>query len=573
MIWLWATAAALDVVLGLSVKAPVVFQDERTYWILANRIAENPAGGLVAAAKSGYGVFYPALIAPVSAIAGSPYSAYAATKVVNSVILASAAVPVFLIARRVLPKPWAFAAAALTVAGPQAIFGSLIMTENVAFPAFLWVFLAVVRALERPTPRTQLLAVLAIALSVSIRMQAIVFVPGFATAIAVVAVCERSDPRRLRRYATTAVVFAALASTVALASAIAARSPLGAYGVLLQQYSPVSSARWAAANLADIDLLLGIAMFAAAPFAVSHALRARTGSAGSRSIAAALIGLGGWSFLMVSAFSASHQGEHRVHERYLVYFVPAVIVLCLRWVRSGSPAPRRMLAITSLLAAMLPAALPLERMGSLSWVDSFASQPWLNSIFGTHQLRVICIAAAIVIAGSFTVARRRAPLVMVGMLVLTWFLAFSAVRAHSQRNGAYRVEDAAWIDKAVGARATVDAVFVERPCLTVHQREARWTALWRAAFFNRSVRLTYFVGRQMPGERESLQMVVRNGVAFSDGTEVRPRYVLVEPHVGVAGVVVRRYPAARLTLVRPSWPLRLSMSPNLRLRCRRHQPA
>jgi hypothetical protein len=228
--------------------------------------------------------------------------------------------------------------------------------------------------------------------------------------------------------------------------------------------------------------------------------------------------------------------------------------------------------VSALVAAALPIALPLERMGTLAWVDSFAAQPWLNSIFGTHHLRVICVCAAVVIAGAFVVAHRRQPLLMVGMLALTWFLAFSAVRAHSQKSGAYHLANAEWIDDAVGNGATVDAVFVERPCLTVHQRELRWTALWRASFFNRSVRLSYFVGRPMPGDRTSDRLRIRDGIAYSrSAVPVRPTYVLVEPHVKVAGVVVRANRAARLTLVRPSWPLRVTLpSRKLLFSCRAH---
>src|SRR6059058_4625211 len=70
--------------------------------------------------------------------------------------MCSVVLPVYLLARRVVRPGAALAAAALAVALPSLAYVGTVMTENVFYPVFAWLVLALVLMLERPTLRRQL---------------------------------------------------------------------------------------------------------------------------------------------------------------------------------------------------------------------------------------------------------------------------------------------------------------------------------------------------------------------------------------------------------------------------------
>ena len=84
-------------------------------------------------------LIYPLLLAPVYAVFDSLPDAYAAVKVVNAVVMSLAAVPAYLLARRVLPTGLSLLAALLAVALPSMVYTGTVMTENAFYPAFLLV--------------------------------------------------------------------------------------------------------------------------------------------------------------------------------------------------------------------------------------------------------------------------------------------------------------------------------------------------------------------------------------------------------------------------------------------------
>src|ERR671918_2100648 len=109
----WAWLGGLVVVstvvrygLGRRVIAPWIFVDEIIYSELAKGFAAS--GEFVIRDEqdgSGYGVLYPLLISPAFALFDSLPSAYAAAKAINALLMSLTAIPVFLLARRVLETP------------------------------------------------------------------------------------------------------------------------------------------------------------------------------------------------------------------------------------------------------------------------------------------------------------------------------------------------------------------------------------------------------------------------------------------------------------------------------------
>jgi hypothetical protein len=107
--------------------------------------------------------------------------------------------------------------------------------------------------------------------------------------------------------------------------------------------------------------------------------------------------------------------------------------------------------------------------------------------------------------------------------------------------------DPTWVDRAVGEHARVVAVRLEARHGT---RGA--VAVWRTAFFNRSVGEVYTLDggffRNLPARR------VRRDLA---GIAAPPPYVLVDGSLSVAGSVLATDPRTGLRLVRTGGPLRL----------------
>ena len=87
------------------------------------------------------GVVYSILLAPLYA-ALDPVTAFDAAHVLNAVLFASAAIPVYLLGRRVVPPECALVVAGLSVALPWAVNTATAMSESAAYPVFVWAVLA-----------------------------------------------------------------------------------------------------------------------------------------------------------------------------------------------------------------------------------------------------------------------------------------------------------------------------------------------------------------------------------------------------------------------------------------------
>ena len=149
--------------------------DELLYSKLAQHIADtgSPLPVLHGAHAGFLGVVYPILLAPFYG-ALDPVAAYDAGHVVNAVLFASTAIPVFLLARRLVPRDCALVVSFLSLAIPWAVNTATLMSEAAAYPAFAWTALALHGALVHPSPRRDVLAIGALALAFFTRPQFLV---------------------------------------------------------------------------------------------------------------------------------------------------------------------------------------------------------------------------------------------------------------------------------------------------------------------------------------------------------------------------------------------------------------
>jgi 4-amino-4-deoxy-L-arabinose transferase-like glycosyltransferase len=124
-------SALLRIVLARRMVAPWIMVDELIYSELAKSFAQHGQFLVRDVPSNGYGFVYPVLIAPAFRLFSSVPQAYTAAKVIDSVLMSLAAVPAYLLARRVVRPSLALVAAALTVAVPSLVYTGTLMTETV----------------------------------------------------------------------------------------------------------------------------------------------------------------------------------------------------------------------------------------------------------------------------------------------------------------------------------------------------------------------------------------------------------------------------------------------------------
>ena len=561
--WAWlAGIVALSSVVrygfGRRMVAPWIMIDELVYSELAKSLAETgsflirgePAGGT-------YGVVYPLLIAPAYALFDAVPDAYAAAKAINGVLISLAAVPAYLLARRVLEPGLSLLAAGLAVALPSMLYAGTLMTENAFYPVFLCAVLALVLALERPSP-LRVVALLAVAgIAFLTRAQAVVFVPALLTAPLLLVAY---GGRRLREFRWLYALPAALGALVLLVQGARGRSPLdllGAYRVTGEErYDVTEAARWLLYHVAELDLSLGVVPFAAL---VVLALVARRLEPRDRVFVAAAVSVAAWVLVQVAAFASRH--SLRVEERNMFYLAPLFLIALLLWIERGAPRPRGPLVAAAAAAAVLPALLPFSTLIGVSAVsDTFGLLPWWTVHewgIGLDRLWIAVLLACGAAALAFALAPARWALVLPALLLVFFAVTTQPVDARTREasigalfQGITRA-DRDWVDRSTsGEVAAIWTGAIDH--LTVLENE----------FFSRNVGPIYrTTDTHVPGELAQEQLRPERETGFlldPAGEQVTAPYALVHDSLPLAGRVVARDETKDMSVVEPSGPLRLA---------------
>ena len=135
---------------------PLYFPDEYIYSGIARSLAQSGKPLI-----RGSSAHFPAMLEPLLAapfwLTNNSDLAYRLTQAENALAMSLAAVPVFLLVRRLGGGAWAaLAAAALTVASPDLFFSSFLLADPIAYPLVLGAVYVGVCALAEPSRRLQL---------------------------------------------------------------------------------------------------------------------------------------------------------------------------------------------------------------------------------------------------------------------------------------------------------------------------------------------------------------------------------------------------------------------------------
>lgn len=562
-----AASAALRLWLVRDMVSPFVFVDEAIYAELARSLADSGAYAVRDVPVSGYSLLYPALVAPAYGLFDNLVDAYGAAKATNAVTMSLAAIPAYLLARRVTGRWLALVAAVATVAVPSMAYTATITTESLFYPVTLVLAVVLVRYLDRPNAVWLAALVVALGIAVATRSQALGFLPAIATAPAVLAAFRR----RLDALRPFLPLYAlGLSATVAVVGlqTLRGRSPrelLGAYSVVGEGgYDLGDVLRYWLWHVEELALYVGVLPFAALLLLV---LLGRSLPSRLQVHVAASLSLVVWSTLVVGAF-ASRFASDRVQDRYLFFLAPLLVVALLAWVELGAPRPPVPIALAAGASLLLVVVFPYARfIGEPAKSDSLGLIPlWTANehlVAGRYWLTVGLVAAAL-LALWLAVPRRLALLAPLAVVLVfaassrpVWSgpHGFVAAGIGALRQGNPGVPRD-WIDREVPPGDEVVALYTGRADrFTVNVNE----------FFNRRLERVFYtdaptpggIGEQPVSRRATAEFPVTVAGAYylpNDAAITAP-YALLDGTVQPDGEVVARNELVGTVLWRLSGPL------------------
>jgi len=524
--WVWlaglvVVSAVVRIVLSRQMLSPFVFVDELIYSELGRSLADGEGYEVREAPVSGYSLLYPALIAPAYALFDDLPAAYAMAKAIGAVTMSFAALPAYLLARRVVGRWVALLAAAIAVAIPSMAYTGTITTESLFYPVSLGVALVLVRYLARPTTGRLLALAVGLAIAFATRSQALAFLPAVATAPLLLA-AFRARRAELRPFVPLYGLLAG--GTVLLVALQALRGQslselLGAYAVVGEGgYDAGDVMRFWLWHVEELTLYACVVPMVVLAILLS---RVRRLPDALQEHLAATVALGFWSTLVVGAF-ASRFASDRIQDRYLFFLVPLLMVALVAWGELGAPRPPAITASAAAGALVLTAVFPYARfIGEPAKSDSLGLIPlWTANeylVAGSYWATAV-LSGAVVLAVSLALVRRHAILVPAVLLVLLVALSrpvwsgphgFVAAAVGALRQGNPGLERD-WIDRATADGSEVVALWTgQADRFTVNVNE----------FFNRRVGRVLYTGAPTPGGINELPVARASADGFPAGRE------------------------------------------------------
>ena len=517
--------------LGRAIVVPRIFGDELTHGEAARNLALH--GSL---ATHGYGLVTPVIDSVAYLVTSSDVTAYHLVQLFNVVVVVTAAFLAYPLARRALSARWSLVVAVLSSVVPWLTYARFVLTEPDFYPVFLLFALALVRALERPTWKRQLLVFAALALTYLTRTQAVALAGAVVVAVPLYGIAQRRLRETLRAFAPTWALYLVGAAALGLAVGLGLWSPLGPYRSLIDGWRhPHGLAIWLAANLSALFLGLGVLVGTAAPLGVAMLLR-RTASSGAAALAAVSVSATAALLASVSLLSESVYGQGSVHERDLFFAAPLVISCALAWATNGCPRPRLLTAVTAAVVIGFAAAIPAGAINSHVF-DALSFKLWAQITPGPLSAPAWIVAATA--AGALVVLAMRSawPLVLTVALAAVGVAAASDYRSVETRTEAGRY---AWVDSATPPRAGVTILYIgyaRSACPPGAAPSPLPTMSLYTEYFNARVDqvghlLDDNAARGVVSETFGLRS---DGVVTSGGRPLRPEYVVTDARIAIAG--------------------------------------
>lgn len=443
-----SVSLAVRSVLAFAHATPVFFPDEYIYSSLARSLASS-GRPLVREGPAHFPALLEPLLAAPFSLLGNPELAYRLTQMENALAMSLAAIPIYLLARRLeLGAGFALGAAALAVATQDLYYVSFVLADPIAYPLVLAAVCAGVSVLARPTPRAQLAFVLFAGLAAFARIQYLVVPLAFLVAALVV---ERGRVAGAIRSVRLTLVL--LGAPAAVFLAFGPARLLGYYSTVSdQKLRPGALLHWVAVDGMLLAYAAGFVLVPGALVGLAYALarpRSRAESAFAALTLALAVGL-----LAEAAVYASN-GSSRFQERYLFTLLPLLAPAFGIAASRGWPR-RRIVAALALGLLLLSATVPLAGYTQGSGKQD---SPFLFAVFrlekvlgaGGGSLAVALLAAILSLVAAGIALRGRGATLAVGLSLAFAAAASAAAFSVESRNSrdlraAFLPADLRWVD-------------------------------------------------------------------------------------------------------------------------------
>jgi len=520
VLWLAAIVAASFLVrtaLGWLRATPVFFPDEYIYSELGRSLIES-GRPLIRGGSADFPALLQPLVTAPAWLVNDVAVAYRLVQAIGALAMSLAAVPVFLLARRLgLDSRVALAVAALSALVPDLIYTSYISSEVLAYPLALGVVYVAVRALAQPTRKAQLAFVGLAVLAGLARAQLAVLPLVFAIAVPVLGAREGRLLRSLREQLLPLAVFAAL--LIAAVGSGPTRS-VGIYRWLLGFHASATGiAHWAAL---DAMMLVYAAGWVIVPGALVGIWLAVRSPRSREELAFGVVAILLSAILLVEGgfLQASLPAPGReIQERYVFYVVPLLGLSFALYASRGWP-----FRIAHLLVAagllLMSVRIPLSSYTTPRTIDgspTLYAVVWLGRKLGAMGDAASAVAMAVGLMTCVVVLASRRPRVGTPVALALALLATGVASAgavamvvgstHDERK-LLLPRDASWVDHAR----------VGRTVLLQSTGGARMPSL-QELFWNRSIDRVMLLPGALPidGYRSQRVRVAGNGTLLVQG--------------------------------------------------------
>lgn len=388
---LYGIAVVVYLLLARRIPLPLINPDEYTYGHLARSIADGDGmtwrGEDIALRSALY------IYAIVPAWLGdSTTDAYRIAKAQGAFLLCLTALPVWIVARRLLTPGLALLCAGMVLAGTWMTTAGSLLTENLALPLATAAFAAIIVAVWAPGGRAGWLALVLSALAAWARMQCVALVAVLFAALILDAIAAPEPARERLRRDRALVVASGVLTIGGLILAAAVPSTLGVYGGVAE-FRPSVRDLLAALGHQSVGL---VAMAGFVPVLVVLAASTRRDAWRGRP-AGSLLAVT-WAaagvFLVQSAWSMTGYGNWHI-QRYVEYVLPVLFLTAFVVVQRGLVTRGRLAAATALVAGLLLFAPPIRQV--LEERAAWAISLRMDDLIGVST--PVALALATVIAG------------------------------------------------------------------------------------------------------------------------------------------------------------------------------
>jgi dolichyl-phosphate-mannose-protein mannosyltransferase len=434
-------SAVVRFILALAHTTPLYFADEYIYSTLAYELASTGRPTIRGDAAS-----FPALLEPLLTsvfwIPGDPELALRLTQGLNALAMSLAAIPVYLLARKLgLGRGFGLVAAAVALVVPDLFYVAFILGEPIAYPLVMWAVYAAVCALDAPTRRNQVAFVALAGLASFARIQFVVLPLAFLGA----ALIARTGLRRLK---LSLGLFAVPALAVGVVG-------LGYYsGIADFSLDPVEFLHWIATDAMLLAYATGWLVVPGALVGIALA-RGRV----ERAFAGFVTLFAGGLFLEAGLYATNADvgPGGRFQERYLFTLIPLLTLAFGVSLRKGGRA-RSAIALLALGLIGISARVPLSgytdthgRQDSPFLIGVARIEEALGTANGSLLIAGVVAVLALVAIGVAYRPRFALPslLVVVALLGVVSLGAWSLDSRYAQRaRDTYLPADARWVDHA-----------------------------------------------------------------------------------------------------------------------------